>query len=336
LRNLSSNPDILDSPATWKVRWESPNPGKLDLEGKMDLRKESRTVLEVWGRLERVAVRIEPDAFGVQSLEGKLRTDFKLMFQKSGSMEGTVQALLQDLSPRIPGEGELAGSTGSRVASPATTATSAVPGNKGASFESSVVAPVTGVTASPSLVQTKAVSAPARMLEDLVQRVLQETKEIDATVDIDVSSDGRINLAIRSGIDRTVKTALQAFLREEEKRLKERAREEVRKQLSSYLAKNETLRKGWEELDKSLGGKVTDASTYQKLLEDKKKEAEQRIETLKKEAADRLLKEAQKLAPQLPSELPKTLPKAPSVPSTPSLPSTPGAPKTPSLPKPKL
>ena len=183
-----------------------------------------------------------------------------------------------------------------------------------------------------------------------MHRVLEETRELDAAADVRVTHTGKAEVTIRSGIDRTVKTALEAYLREEEKRLKELAREELRKQLSSYLAKHETLRKGWEELEKALGGKVADASAYQKLVEDKKKEGEQRIEALKKEAADRLLQEAQKLVPQLPKELPtelpkeipKELPKAPSLPKempkdlprTPSLPGTPGLPKTPSLPKP--
>ncbi|MCX7788716.1 MAG: TIGR03545 family protein [Spirochaetes bacterium] len=288
LRDLSSHPDLLGKPTLWKARWESPNPGKIDLEGKMDLRKESSTLLEVSGRIEHVPIKIEPKTFGVQSIEGKLRTDLKLMFPKSGGMDGTVQGLLMELKPQVVKERSPTGS---------------------------------GEVAS--------ITAPTRVLEDLVQGVLQETKEMDATVSVQVSSTGKTDIVIRSGIDKTVKSALTAYLREEEKRLKVRAREEVRKQLSSYLSKNETFRKGWEELEKSLGGKVTDASAYQKLLEDKKKEAEQRIDDLKKEAAERLLKEAQKIAPPLPKEVPKELPK------TPSLPSMPSVPKPPSLPSPK-
>ena len=300
LRDLSSNPDLSGKPATWKVRWESPNPGKIDLRGKMDLRKESGALLEVTGSLEGIPVKVKPGVLGVRSLEGKARTELAMVFPKTGGMEGKVTAFLRELIPHTD-----------RI------------------VEASV---------------------PARMLEDLVHRVLRETKELDARADLRVSSLGEVEVTIRSGIDRTVQSALQAYLREEEKRLKEMAREELKKQLSSYLAKHESLRKGWEELSKALGGKVTDASAYQKLVEDRKKEAEQRIEALKKEAADRLLQEAQKLAPQLPKELPKELPKdlpkeipkelpkAPplpkDLPKSPSIPGTPALPKTPSLPKP--
>lgn len=318
LRDLSSNPDLIGKPATWKVHWESPNPGKIDLEGRMDLRKESRTSLEVSGRLEGFPVKVEPGIFGVQWLEGKMRSELSVMFPKAGGMEGKVVARLQELTSHTT---RMADSTGSG-----------------------------GQKSTAGSAQTALPSAPARMLQDLVHRVLTETKELDATADVRVSPTGKAEVTIRSVIDRTVKSALEAYLREEEKRLKELAREELKKQLSSYLSKHETLRKGWEELDKSLGGKVTDASAYQKLVEDKKKEGEQRIEALKKEAADRLLQEAQKLVPELPKELPmelpkeipKELPKAPSLPKevpkdlprTPSLPTTPGLPKTPSLPKP--
>jgi uncharacterized protein (TIGR03545 family) len=182
-------------------------------------------------------------------------------------------------------------------------------------------------------------------VSDLAYSILTGVPKVDAAAEFAVSPKGSLDLRLSSSLDKVIKEKLNDFLKEQEKKYKAMVKAELQKRFESLLAENAMLRSGYAELQKAVGGNVTDVAAYRKAAEDKKKEIEKRVEDLKKEltdelkkqATDALLKEAQKIAPALPPvpELPKT---APSIPSTPpALPKTvPSVPPVPSVPKPRF
>jgi len=145
-------------------------------------------------------------------------------------------------------------------------------------------------------------------VSDLVVSVLSGARSLDAKIEYTSAKAGEFDLSVSSSLDKLVKARLSAFLKEQEKKYREALKKELAKRLEGLLAENETLRKGFAELDKAVGGNFTDVSAYQKAAEDKKKEIENRAAALRKQAADALLKETQKALPQL--QKPK-LPKLP-------------------------
>jgi len=151
-------------------------------------------------------------------------------------------------------------------------------------------------------------SAGGGAVSDLVVSVLTGTRTLDAKIDYAVGKDGEFDLSVSSSLDKLVKARLAAFLKEQEKKYREMLKKELSKRFEGLLAENETLRKGFAELDKAVGGNYTDVSAYRKAAEDKKKQVENRAADLRKQAADALLKETQKALPQI--QKPK-LPKLP-------------------------
>jgi uncharacterized protein (TIGR03545 family) len=179
-------------------------------------------------------------------------------------------------------------------------------------------------------------------VSDLAYSILTGVSKVDAAAEYSVSPKGSLDLRLSSSLDKVIKEKLRDFLKEQEKKYKAMVKAELQKRFESLLAENAILRSGYTELQKAVGGNVTDAAAYRKAAEDKKKEIEKRVEDLKKEltdelkkqATDALLKEAQKIAPALPPvpELPKTVPSIPTTP--PALPKT--VPSVPSVPKPRF
>ena len=127
-------------------------------------------------------------------------------------------------------------------------------------------------------------------VSDLAYSVLTGASRVDAAARFSVSPGGGTDMRISSSLDAAVREGLRGYLREQEARYKARIREELGNRFAAVLAENATLQAGFSEVEKAVGGNLTDAGAYRKAAEEKKKEIEKRVEDLKKQAADNLLR----------------------------------------------
>jgi hypothetical protein len=137
-------------------------------------------------------------------------------------------------------------------------------------------------------------------MSDMVYAALASVPVFDADVRYALTASRGLDLSFSSSVDNALKDSFRRYLKEQEAVYRELIRQEIKKRLDTYIAENETLQKGIADLHKLVGDNLTDVNAYKKVLADKRKELESQPDTLKKQAADSLLKEAQKKLPDLP------------------------------------
>ncbi len=138
-------------------------------------------------------------------------------------------------------------------------------------------------------------------VSDLAYGVLSGARRVDITARFSAGPGRGMDLSLSSSLDAALKEGLSAYIKDEEKKLKARAKAALQDRLNEALAENETLRAGIEEARKIAGGDMTEAGALSSGVEGKKKEIEKRGEELKKQAADSLL---EKLPGKVPGKLP--------------------------------
>ncbi|MDR2587896.1 MAG: TIGR03545 family protein [Spirochaetales bacterium] len=137
-------------------------------------------------------------------------------------------------------------------------------------------------------------------ISDTAYSVLSSVRNFDVAARYSVGGERGFGLEFSSSVDKALRDGFRRYLKEQEGVYKALMQEEVKKRLASYIAENENLQKGITQLQKLVGDNITDIDAYRKLLDDKKKSLESQSDALKKQAADALLKEAQKKLPGLP------------------------------------
>jgi uncharacterized protein (TIGR03545 family) len=141
-------------------------------------------------------------------------------------------------------------------------------------------------------------------ISDMAYSVLSSVRAIDIDAAYSVSADKKRNLKISSSLDKSLRDGFVQYIKSQEAVYRAQIEEELKKRLDAYIAENETLQKAMSELHKQVGDNLTDVNAYRKVLDDKKKELENRVKDLAKEKAGGALKELEKKLPSIPG-LPK-------------------------------
>jgi len=126
---------------------------------------------------------------------------------------------------------------------------------------------------------------------DLIAKNLKDVlskNPVDIKVGYTVSENGSYKMSINSNLDALISGIMNKLagevLSEAEKKLKEKLNE----LLNSYLEKYQEKYKEVLGLEEGFNENLTDLNNYRKIIDDKKKELESRIEELKKETTEKV------------------------------------------------
>ncbi len=137
----------------------------------------------------------------------------------------------------------------------------------------------------------------------VVAEILTENPTVDVAVAYTMRSDGNLQFTLTSSLDTVLQKKIGDYIAKTTKELGEKIEKEINTLLQKELSQNEFLAKNIQGLNQISLKSLSDVTTYEKLVETKKKEVENRIEQIKKEQEEALKKKAQEAAGQLP--LPK-------------------------------
>jgi len=121
---------------------------------------------------------------------------------------------------------------------------------------------------------------------DLIARNLKEVlskNPVDIKVGYTVSEDGDYKMSINSNLDELISGIVNKLAREGISEAKKKLKEKLNELLNPYFKKYEEKYKGFLGLEEDFNGNLMDLNNYRKIIDDKKKELESRIEELKKE-----------------------------------------------------
>ncbi|NPV39591.1 hypothetical protein BREVNS_0929 [Brevinematales bacterium NS] len=137
----------------------------------------------------------------------------------------------------------------------------------------------------------------------VVSEILEDAKGFDVSIAYTMLSDGKMQLSLQSSLDTLLQKKIGEYLAKVTKEVSEKIEKELNALLESELKKNEILAKNLHGLNEVSLKTLTDINTYEKLIETKKKEVQNRIEQIKKEQEEALKKKAQEALPNV--QLPK-------------------------------
>ncbi len=137
----------------------------------------------------------------------------------------------------------------------------------------------------------------------VVSEILEDAKGFDVSIAYTMLADGKMQLTLQSSLDTLLQKKIGEYLAKVTKEVSEKIEKELNTLLESELKKNEILAKNLQGLNEVSLKTLTDINTYEKLIETKKKEVQNRIEQIKKEQEEALKKKAQEALPNV--QLPK-------------------------------
>ncbi|URA11285.1 TIGR03545 family protein [Thermospira aquatica] len=143
----------------------------------------------------------------------------------------------------------------------------------------------------------------ADFVTKVVTEILAETPSIDVVVTYTILSDGNLQFTLASSLDTVLQKKIGEYLAKTAKELEEIVEKQLNVLLQQGLSQNELLAKNLQNINQLSLKSLSDVTSYEKLVETKKKEVENRIEQIKKEQEEALKKKAQEAVQQLP--LPK-------------------------------
>lgn len=137
----------------------------------------------------------------------------------------------------------------------------------------------------------------------IVSEILQQAKVFDVSIAYTMLSDGKIQLTLQSSLDAILQKKIGEYIVKVTKEISEKIEKELAAILESELKKNEILAKNLQGLNEISLKTLTDINTYEKLIETKQKEVQNRIDQIKKEQEEALKKKALENLPNV--QLPK-------------------------------
>lgn len=137
----------------------------------------------------------------------------------------------------------------------------------------------------------------------VVAEILEDAKGFDVSIAYTMLADGKMQLSLQSSLDTILQKKIGEYIAKTTKEVSEKIEKELNALLESELKKNEILAKNLQGLNEVSLKTLTDINTYEKLIETKKKEVQNRIDQIKKEQEEALKKKAQEALPNV--QLPK-------------------------------
>ncbi len=124
--------------------------------------------------------------------------------------------------------------------------------------------------------------------------VLGSASSVIIKVHFKIDQDGNIKLTASSNIDKLVSDRIGAYLNRLVSDYQDKLRDELTSRIGSAVEQNETLSAAFKELEKAAEGNLTDIGSYRKVLDTKKKELEDRVKGIQKQAEQKARGEVEK------------------------------------------